>query len=59
MSQILVIKLLFQWKSIEYGAIVDAHLTDKSGEVLVLFSAAGKMYVIVCDFLFVLHDVMN
>jgi hypothetical protein len=58
-SQFLVIKLLFQWKSIENCSIVDAHLTNKSGEVLLLFSAAGQTYVLVCDFLFVLRGVMN
>jgi hypothetical protein len=48
-------KLLFQWKSIENCSIVDAHQTDKAGEVLLLFSATGQTYVVVCDFLFKLH----
>jgi hypothetical protein len=39
--------------------MVDAHLTNKSGEVLLLFSAAGQTYVRMCGFLFVLHGVMN
>ena len=57
-SQVLVIKLLFQWKSVENCSIVDAHQTNKSGEVLLLFSAAGQTYVTVCDFLFMLHGVI-